>query len=183
MFIFIYLCNMKTLLIHAEDETTDFLSTIYEGKDWTVLTKKISNSKLKLLIKEHDIIVLMGHGTERGLADADFNFLIDSSLVYLLREKINIGIWCNADQFFQKYNLKGLATGMIISDYIEASMYSVNATWQEIEESNFKFAQSVKHSLLLEDLELSKEKIEESYTVDGLNRVIDFNRKNIHYFM
>jgi hypothetical protein len=26
----------------------------------------------------------------------------------------------------------------------------VSATWQEIEESNFKFAQSIKHSLLLE---------------------------------
>jgi hypothetical protein len=42
----------------------------------------------------------MGHGTERGLADGDFNFIVDSGLVYLLREKINIGIWCNADQFF-----------------------------------------------------------------------------------
>jgi hypothetical protein len=37
---------MKTLLIHAEDETTDFLSTIYDGKDW--LQKNISKSKLKL---------------------------------------------------------------------------------------------------------------------------------------
>lgn len=66
---------------------------------------------------------------------------------------------------------------------MEANLYSVNATWQEIEESNFKFAQSVKHSLLLENLELTKEKIEESYTTDGLNRVVDFNSKNIHYFM
>jgi hypothetical protein len=173
---------MKTLLIHAEDETTDFLSTIYDGKDWTIVTKNISKSKLKLLISEHDIIVLMGHGTERGLADGDFNFIVDSGLVYLLREKINIGIWCNADQFFKKYALKGLATGMIISDYMEANMYCVIATWQEIEESNFKFAQSIKHSLLLEDLELSKEKIQESYIVDGLNRVVDFNRENIHYF-
>jgi hypothetical protein len=64
---------------------------------------------------------------------------------------------------------------------MEANMYCVSATWQEIEESNFKFAQSIKHSLL-EDLELSKEKIQESYIVDGLNRVVDFNRENIHYF-
>jgi hypothetical protein len=68
------------------------------------------------LISEHDIIVLMGHGTERRTADGDFNFIVDSGLVYLLREKINIGIWCNADQFLKKYDLKGLPTGMIISD-------------------------------------------------------------------
>jgi hypothetical protein len=45
-------------------------------------------------------------------------------------------------------HLKDSATGMIISDYMEANMYCVSATWQEIEESNFKFAQSIKHSLL-----------------------------------
>jgi hypothetical protein len=63
---------------------------------------------------------------------------------------------------------------------MEANMYCVSATWQEIEESNFKFAQSIKH--FIRDLELSKEKIQESYIVDGLNRVVDFNRENIHYF-
>ncbi len=60
---------MKTLLIHAEDPTTDFLSTIYDGKDWTIVKKNIGKSKIKSLIKEHDIIVMMGHGTEKGLAD------------------------------------------------------------------------------------------------------------------
>jgi len=49
---------MKTLLIHAEDSTTDFLSTIYDGKDWTIVKKNIGKSKLKSLIKEHDIIVV-----------------------------------------------------------------------------------------------------------------------------
>jgi len=28
---------MKTLIIHPEDTSTDFLSTIYEGKDWTII--------------------------------------------------------------------------------------------------------------------------------------------------
>jgi hypothetical protein len=39
-------------------------------------------------------------------ADGDFNFIVDSGLVYLLREKINIGIWCNADQFLKSMILK-----------------------------------------------------------------------------
>ena len=28
--------TIKTLVIHPEDETTDFLSPIYEGRDWTI---------------------------------------------------------------------------------------------------------------------------------------------------
>lgn len=171
---------MKTLLIHAEDPTTDFLSTIYDGKDWTIVKKNIGKSKLKSLIKEHDIIVMMGHGTEKGLVNTDFNFLIDGQYVYLLREKTCIGIWCNANQFFKKHSLKGLATGMIISDTMEANLYCIDATYQEVEDSNFKFAQSVKHSLILEDLKLTKDKIQETYEVkDG---VTEFNQKNIHLF-
>ncbi len=167
---------MKTLLIHAEDSTTDF----YDGKDWTIVRKHITKSKLKSLIKEHDIIIMMGHGTEKGLADGNFNFLIDGQYVYLLRKKTCIGIWCNADQFFKKHSLKGLATGMIISDYMEANLYCVDATYQEIEDSNFNFAQSVKDSLILEDLKLTKNKIQETYEVkDG---VTEFNQKNIHFF-
>lgn len=171
---------MKTLVIHAEDATTDFLSTIYDGKDWTIITKNIGKSKLKALIKEHDIIIMMGHGTEKGLADADFNFIIDGQYVYLLREKICIGIWCNADQFFTKHKLKGLATGMIISEYMEANLYCVDATYAEIEESNTEFAKAIKESLILEDLETSKQKIQETYKVkDG---VTEFNQKNIYMF-
>jgi len=41
-------------------------------------------------------------------------------------------------------------------------------------------AQSVKHSLILEDLKLTKDKIQETYEVkDG---VTEFNQKNIHLF-
>jgi hypothetical protein len=52
---------------------------------------------------------------KRGLADGDFNFIVDSGLVYLLREKINI-VYGVMQIFLKKYALKGLATGMIISD-------------------------------------------------------------------
>mgnify|MGYP003462569201 FL=1 len=171
---------MKTLLIHAEDATTDFLSTIYEDKEWTIIKKNIGKSKLKALIKDHDIIMMMGHGTDKGVADGDFNFLIDGGYVYLLKDKINICIWCNADQFFKKHGLKGLATGMIISDYMEANMYCIDATYSEIDNSNFKFAQAIKHSLILEDLELTKEKIQETYEVK--DSVTEFNQKNIYFF-
>ena len=110
---------MKTLVIHPKDTTTDFLSLIYEDKDWTVITDNISKSALKRQIKAHDRIVMLGHGMETGLIG--FNRLvIDSNLVYLLREKHCVCIWCNADKFVLKYGLKGFYTGMIISEVQEA---------------------------------------------------------------
>jgi hypothetical protein len=40
--------------------------------------------------------------------------------VYLLRDKIGVYIWCNANVFVEKYGLKGFYTGMIISEYEES---------------------------------------------------------------
>ena len=39
----------------------------------------------------------MGHGCDRGLFNSNFDVVIDSNLVYLLRDKDCIAIWCNAD--------------------------------------------------------------------------------------
>ena len=55
---------MKTLVIHPKDLTTDFLCEIYANTDYTVISRHPGNSKLKELIKSHDRIVMLGHGTE-----------------------------------------------------------------------------------------------------------------------
>jgi hypothetical protein len=56
---------MKTLVIHPKDDSTYFLSTIYEGKDWTIINDR-GKSLLKKLIKTHDRIIMMGHGCEKA---------------------------------------------------------------------------------------------------------------------
>ena len=77
----------KTLVIHPKDESTVFLSEIYIGKDWTIFTNPSPTKKeIKELIKSHDKIIMMGHGTPHGLLSTG-GFMIDSTLVYLLREK------------------------------------------------------------------------------------------------
>jgi hypothetical protein len=58
-----------------------------------------------------------------------------SNYVYLLRDKIGVYIWCNANVFAEKYGLKGFYTGMIISEYEEALYECVNTTYHEIEEN------------------------------------------------
>lgn len=165
---------MKTLVIHPKDTSTDFLSDIYSGKDWTVINTNISKSKLKTLIKENDRIVMLGHGTEHGLIGFD-HFVINSELVYLLREKDCVCIWCNADQFVKKYKLKGFFTGMIISENIEANLFCVRATLDEIDESNELFAKAIKESI---DSDNMVEKVKSIYNLN--TAVINFNKENIY---
>lgn len=166
---------MKTLVIHPKDPTTDFLSEIYSNKDWDVININLSKTLLKEQIKTHDRIVMLGHGTEKGLLGFD-RLVIDSTLVYLLREKICVCIWCNADVFVEKYDLKGFYTGMIISEYQEAIIYSVPTTSHWIAESNRDFASAIKNSI---DEENMLEKAKSLY--EGSTAVVEFNRNNLYY--
>ena len=123
---------MKTLVIHPEDPTTKFLEATYAGMECTVITDPlISKSLLRKAIRGHDRVIMMGHGTEHGLvsinrakSDPSFilshRFIIDSNIVNFLREVECVFIWCNADEFVNKYKLSGFHTGMIISEYEEA---------------------------------------------------------------
>ena len=171
---------MKTLVIHPKDITTDFLSVIYAGTDWTIISDPTVSSKvLKNSIKSHDRIVMLGHGTEQGMGDMiKGRYLISPSLVYLLREKIGVYIWCNADIFVKKYNLKGFYTGMIVSEYEEALMYCIYLREDDnsINKSNTMFAESVKNSIDSDNMLESMS----SYNDDD-NEVILFNKQNLYY--
>lgn len=169
---------MKTLVIHPKDPTTDFLSDIYSDKDWTIITSPKSKSELKRTIKEHDRIVMLGHGTENGLYDLlNKRLVIDSSWVQFLREKQCVCIWCNANIFVEKYKLKGFYTGMIVSDLDEAYYFSLNTNWDMIIESNILFASSIKDAIDSDDmLNIVKSK----YDIIG-NDIIDYNKYNLFY--
>jgi hypothetical protein len=137
---------MKTLVIHPDDRSTDFLKPIYSGlSNTTVLTENISQPALKEAIAEHDQIIMMGHGSPSGLFNVSSMghnfFTIGKEHVELLRDKKNIFIWCNADQFVKQHNLPGLFTGMFISEVAEASYCRVIAEQTQVDESNDLFAE------------------------------------------
>jgi hypothetical protein len=168
---------MKTLVLHPDDRTTDFLKTIYEGKGYTVVTDKNilrAESEVRKLIKAHDRIMMMGHGHPGGL----FFTCINNRMVYLLREKQGVYIWCNADKFVEKYELQGFYTGMFISEVGEAYQNGIKTIQDEVTYSNVLFA-----------LELSKvidepnvhSLIKESYKGVFENDVIRFNNDRLYY--
>ena len=166
---------MKTLVIHPKDSTTDFLSEIYSDKEWSLISTNTSKKILKEQIKMHNRIIMLGHGTEKGLLGFD-RFIIDSTLVYLLREKICVCIWCNANIFVEKYGLKGFYTGMIISEYEEAVMYNISTNLFWINDSNTDFALAIKNSI---DDNNMLEKAKQLY--EGNTSVVEFNRNNLYY--
>lgn len=163
------------------DYTTQFLSDIYSDKNWTVITTNVSKSFLKTQIKSHDRIVMLGHGTEYGLLRVINNkfagYIIDSNLVYLLRDKQCICIWCNADIFVKKYKLNGFYTGMIISDIDESFYFNIQSSYDDIEKSNILFATSIKESINDDNmLDIAKS----IYNSDN-NNIILFNKNNLYH--
>ena len=130
---------MKTLVIHSTDPSTDFLKEIYRDKDYTVINHNPSNKELIQAIKSHGRIMMMGHGVPQGLIGHG-KLIINSSYIYLLRGKLCVGIWCNADQFFKRYNLQGFFTGMFISEVGEARVNLIETTQEKVTYSNEYFA-------------------------------------------
>lgn len=175
--------NKNILVIHPADPTTDVLCQIYRDINATVIRQKIPKSKLKKLMKDADRIIMLGHGTPSGMGFVERGYIttiIDSTLVYLLREKKdNIYIWCHADEFIKKYGLSGFSTGMFISEMDEADVYGIKATEKEIEESNNKFARIVRNYLHKNGEEL-KTILKEDYDLDS--DVARYNHERLYYF-
>ena len=146
---------MKTLVIHPKDSSTDFLTPIYmnlksfpDFDDVTIVRGGMSKSEVDKLITEHDRIMMMGHGSPGGLFSVgqfeSQGFIINNTTVPLLENKECIFIWCNADRFVEANNLKGLYSGMFISETSEAAYCGLPGTPQdEVTESNDYFAKEL----------------------------------------
>jgi hypothetical protein len=137
---------MTTLIIHPADKSTDFLRPIYQDlKHKTVITGPITRDGLHALIKAHDRIIGLGHGSPSGLfsmSSGGFgSYILGASEVEVLRGKELVSIWCHANQFMERHKLNGLYSGMFISEVSEARYYGLNEVTQaDVNESNDAFA-------------------------------------------
>lgn len=131
---------MKTLIIHPDDRSTDFLCKIYEDipeDEKTVMRGGQTKNEIYEAIANHDRVMMMGHGSPQGLFGLGKypkvgGYIIDQQTVSLLKKKDNnVFIWCNADRFVDLYNIKGFYTGMFISEVSEAAYCGIYETTQE----------------------------------------------------
>ena len=153
---------MKTLVIHPSDYSTEFLKPIYEGvENKTVITQGKSREEIIELIENHDRVMMMGHGSPSGLFGIGFNrlFVVDNGLVeHLNKKENNVFIWCNADRFVERFQLKGFYSGMFISEVGEAYYCGLPDVPQSVvDESNDEFAR------MLGECFTGKKQLNESY--------------------
>ena len=135
-------------VIHTTDPTTQALTLLYEERtDVTCrLTETATNGDVLRTIAEADSLMMLGHGNEYGLFSNPNRqgryerLLVSARHAEFLRQKPCIGIWCKADEFARRYGLRGLFSGMIISEMEEAELYGVPTTKEELIEELHKFA-------------------------------------------
>jgi hypothetical protein len=181
--------NMKTLVIHPDDRSTDFLRPIYAGiKRKTVLTKNVSRDKLLSAIRSHDTIIMLGHGSSSGLFNVSGVgkgiMAIGESMVEELRGKQLIAVWCNADKFIERHQLPALYSGMFISEVSEARYCGVQGDQAQVNESNDMFAALLGNMLgkVPADLKTIHSMVGESYEELGeVNPVAKYNSDRWYY--
>ena len=55
---------MKTLVIHPNDRSTWFLENVYKNiENLTLVTGNVSRNEVKSMIRDHDRVMMMGHGS------------------------------------------------------------------------------------------------------------------------
>lgn len=171
---------MKTLVVHPSDPTTDFLKAIYKDLDCEVIDKKLKELEFRKKLKEAERIIMLGHGAPFGL----FGFgglVINSFHVNLIQNKLNnVYIWCNANKFVERYDLHGFYTGMVISEYLEAVMYSItNIGPDEIRHLNNFYARTI-GEVITKEPKLIVEHVKLKYQSED-NQVIQFNNETLYW--
>ncbi len=180
---------MKTLVIHPDDRSTDFLKPIYIGiKNKTVLLKNVSRDKLLSAVRSHDTIIMLGHGSPNGLFNVSGIgkgvMVVGESLVEELRGKQLIAIWCNSDKFIERHSLSALYSGMFISEVNEARYCGVQSDQAMVNESNNTFAVLLGNMLTNTSMNLEKTHgmVLESYEELGkVNAVAKYNSDRFYY--
>ena len=107
------------------------MTACYEGLPDLIVLTNPGYGAVKKVLKEHpqETVMLMGHGSAKGLFTGDMKgFLIDSKDVYLLRDRVVIGLWCYAAEFADKYGLHGFFSSMFISNLEEALWFNYYET-------------------------------------------------------
>lgn len=187
----------KTLVIHPKDRSTDFLKPIYQNiPDVTLVVgsetyedprKKINVKDIHKLIEEHDRVIMLGHGCPDGLfsmgrfADA-YGLVISDRTVELLREKKdNIYIWCNANEFVERYGLTGFYSGMFISEVGEAYAMGLDKQSQKVVNTSNDTFSEILSRYANEPSSVIHENVVREYSVLAeSNEVASFNNKRLY---
>jgi hypothetical protein len=180
---------MKTLVIHPADRTTTFLEPVYEAILQKVVIKgDVSRDELSYLIRSHDRIMMMGHGSPWGLLSVgrfpgSGMHIIDSGMADILKDKENsVFIWCNADQFVREHELSGFYSGMFISEVGESRLMGLKDVIQsQVDHSNLTFGNIArKYMNYGSSREIWSKVVQEYGKIAEINPVAAYNCKRLY---
>ena len=178
---------MKNLIIHPADASTDFLKPIYANiSDAIILNGGASKDQVKELITQHDRIIMLGHGSPFGLFSigqfmGNNGYIIDSTMVDVLKHVECISIWCNADKFMVKHELNGFYSGMFISEVSEANYCGLPGTLQETVTISNNYFSSLLGEVINEPLSIIYEHVMDNYElIIEDNTVANYNYDRLY---
>lgn len=169
--------EVDTLVIHMDDRSTDFLTAIYAGKGYPVINGTVSAREMEQAVKQHARVFMLGHGGPQGLFTRGVA-MDDSFGPLLAQKKDSLYIWCNADSYAQRNKLDGLVSGMFISEVMEASIFGIRATQEQVDKSNAAFSAAVRSIL---DSGSARSTVREKYC-DPTCQVTTFNNERLYIF-
>jgi hypothetical protein len=175
----------KTLVIHPQDVSTDFLSVIYKNIPFCKVITKGTEKEVIEEIEKHDRIIMMGHGTPYGLMSigrfGNVGFIINQSTVPLLRRKECIFIWCNANMFVERFNLKGFYSGMFVSEVGESHYCGCPSSQYDVDFSNNTFSEILGECIEGNELEVIYECVKKGYgKFRHTNDVVFYNHQRLY---
>lgn len=184
---------MEWLIIHPKDETTQFLTDCYNHINDSIVINNPSAPKnvIRQLIRQANNVMLLGHGSQYGLFSTTSKtnsnrfdrIIVDCRMVDELRKKSKIiGLFCNARDFFQKYNLKGFALGMFVSELSEADYMSLPLCDEMIEESNKMLTKTIASNYTKKPDAIYQNFISDFDKLSD-NPIADYNSSEIRYFI
>ena len=121
------------------------LGLIYEGLDGvTFFDSWEQRAEIRAALAaapKEEPVLLLGHGCPYGLYDLRYGLILSDADAELLKDRPNlVGIWCYASDYASTHGLKGLFSGMFISEEPEAWVNGVDAEEEEINAKAWDFA-------------------------------------------
>ncbi len=132
------------------------------------------------MISQSDRVLALGHGLPQGLLGFGRLIVTEEDAEFFDESSDNIYIWCNADCYVRKHHLRGFATGMFISEPLEARLLNVEYSDRQIKESNELFVDIVSRHIDQPSQEIY-EAVKNEYYLNG-NGVCEYNHDRLQLF-
>jgi len=184
-----------TIVIHPTDISTEFLMPIYGNipkEELTVVKGGVSKNELIELIKKHDTVLCLGHGSPFGLFSiGQFNglsymeYIIDKEMGPLLKDKKVVTIFCYAKKFVTSVDLHGLYTSdMFCSEVAECNLMGLgyDITQEMVDQSNYVFGVTLGKLIHLSPEEIHNAMLTSAYAeLAKTNVVAAYNMERLCY--